>query len=283
MTKQFNLKIGERDWEILGAIDRCPLSVAQLLRLSETFGQPFCDEHNLRRRLRELAAAGLLKRFPYALTSDGRSPNYWKLTQEGYRTLYGNSAAMPKRRYFEAIRPGHHYHTFCLAELLVHLSISASKHDCEILHFARENSLKLEADPFVVYPDAAFVIRSAKGRTFPFVIELDNGTERVRSKQDVESIERKIRGYDAYQARFEARDPDRFLVVFVTTRSEVRLQHILDTAAQVMSQPQRRVFVGASLEHMLQDDPFKAALLSDHRGLRRQMIPLPSVRVNDSS
>ena len=44
--------------------------------------------------------------------------------------------------------------------------------------------------------------------------------------------------------KFDAHDPDRYLVLFITTRSKQRLQYILDVAAEVMTQPQRRVFVG---------------------------------------
>lgn len=273
MTKTFNTKIGERDIELLTAIDRCPLTPAQLCKLSETFESPFNDEGNLRRRLRKLASAELVQCFPYAVAGDGRSPRYYKLTRDGYRLLYGQNALLPKRRYFQAISPGHHHHTNCLAETIVHLSITANKNNCEVIHFSRENSVKLQADPFTLYPDSAFVIRRDDGRTFSFVVELDNGTERVRSKQDVESIERKLRGYDAHQSKYDKFDPDRYLVLFITTRSENRLQYILDLAAEVMSQPQRRVFVGVELSRLLSADPFQVPVFTDHRGLKRQMIP----------
>lgn len=274
MTKTFNTKIGSRDIELLTAIDRCPLTPAQLCRLSETFDSPFNDESNLRRRLRKLASAELVLCFPYAVAGNGRSPRYYKLTRDGYRLLYGQNTTLPKRRYFQAISPGHHHHTDCLAETIVHLCVKAHGNDCEIIHFARENSFKLQADPFTLYPDSAFVVRRSDGRTFSFVIELDNGTERVRSKQDVESIERKLRGYDAHQSRYDKFDPDRYLVLFITTRSENRLQYILDVASEVMSQPQRRVFVGVEVNRLLSVDPFQVSVFTDHRGLKRQLIPM---------
>ena len=275
MTKKINFKIGTRDIALLTAIDRCPMTANQLCRLSETFEQPFSDEGNLRRRLRIFQSGGFVNKFGYAIASDGRTPNYYKLTREGYRLLYGESVAMPKRRYFEAISPGHHHHTNSLAETIVHLCVSAIENDCEVLHFARENSVKLIADPFTLYPDAAFVIRRRDGRTFSFVMEFDNGTERVRSKQDVESIERKLRGYDAHQSKFDAHDPDRYLVLFITTRSQRRLQYILDVAAEIISQPKRTVFVGCELREFLSSDPFHVPLFSDHRGLRRTLLPKP--------
>lgn len=111
MPKQISLKIGDRDIEILTALDRCPLTVAQLRKLSQSFKLPFRDEHNLRRRLRKLAHSGFVNSWPYATASEGKSPSYDKLTRNGYRILHGMDAKLPSRRYFEAIAPGHHHHT----------------------------------------------------------------------------------------------------------------------------------------------------------------------------
>jgi hypothetical protein len=273
MTKRNNTKIGQRDIEILAAIDRCPLTVAQLCELSETFVARLTNAENLRRRLRQLAEAGFIRKFEYSIASRGASPHYFKLTPPGYRLLYGADSALPKRGYFAEIRPGHHHHTNCLAQTIVKLCVSAAHNNCRILHFARENSVRLEAEPFTVYPDCAFVVRSRDGRKFPFVVEFDAGTERVRSKQDVESVERKLRGYDAHQSQFDKFHPDRYLVLFITTRSELRLRYILDVAGQIMRQPQRRVFLGVELNQFLNSDPFQDAIFEDHRGLRRTLVP----------
>lgn len=281
MTKQFNINIGQRDIEILTALDRCPLTPNQLCKLSQTFLRPFHSEHNLRRRLRSLEKWKLVQRFPYAIANNGQSPRYWKLTRNGYRLLYGETAALPKRRYFEAIKPGHHHHTLSLAESIVHICVAAHENGCEVVAFARENSVKLVAEPFTLYPDCSFVIRRGDGRIYSFIVELDNGTERIRSKQDVESIERKLRGYDAHQSKFSAHDPQRYLVLFITTRSEQRLQHILEVAANVMRQPQRRVFVGCDLQSLLSADPFHVPIFEDHRGLRRTIIPTQPIDKTD--
>jgi hypothetical protein len=276
MPKTFNAKIGPRDVEILTAIDRTPLTPAQLCRLSETFESPFRDEHNLRRRLRILTEAGLVRSWPYALVTDGRSPRYYKLNRDGYRLLYGENAALPRRRYFEEISHGHHQHGNFLAEAVVHLSIMAQRQGNMIRHFARENSVKLMAHGFTMFPDCAFQIVSPNGKVYNFVVELDNGTERIRSTQDVESIERKIRGYDAHQSQFAADDADRYLVLFLTTRSPYRLQTILSLADALMQNRQRTVFVGCDLETLLASDPFHIPVLSDHRSLRRTLIPIRS-------
>ncbi|MCA9076553.1 MAG: hypothetical protein KDA93_16130 [Planctomycetaceae bacterium] len=275
MTKRLQTKIGRRDIELLTALDRCPLTTSQLRQLSESFAQPFAEEGNLRRRLRALKQSDLIRSWSYAMANDGRSPHYHKLTREGYRLLYGDDVHLPRRRYFEAISPGHHHHTNCLADVLVHTIITGHRQGIELRHYARENTLKLEADGYVLYPDAAFQLLSADGRSFNFVVEVDNGTERVRSKQDVESIERKLRGYDRHQSQFDALDPARYIVLFVTTRSQARLQHILDLAAMVQSNPQRTVFVGVNLTTYLGcENPYREAVLTDHRGLKRTLIPL---------
>ena len=133
------------------------------------------------------------------------------------------------------------------------MCVTAKQNDCEVLHFARENCVKLVAEPFTAYPDCAFVIRrNSDNKRFPFIVALDNGIERVRSKHDTESIERKLRGYDAHQSSFNAHDPDRHLVILITTRSEIGIRNILHTAGVVMSQPQRRVFVGVELNQFFQ-------------------------------
>ena len=293
MTKTLNAKIGVRDLELLSAIDRHPLTPSQLCRLSQSFAAPFHDEENLRRRLRTLTAAGLVKSWPYAVASAGRSPQYFRLTRSGYRLLYGVDAALPNRRCFEAMHAGHHPHSLYLAELLVHLIVTGHRHGCTIESFARENSVKLEVQApdtdggagsvFTMFPDCAFVVRTSDGRRFPFVVELDNGTERIRSRQDVESVERKLRGYDAHQSQFDKFHPDRYLVLIVSTRSKVRLDHILSLAASVMHQPLRTVFLGADLPALLAGDPYWDSLFVDHRGLKRALVPLRSRTTSDAN
>lgn len=259
------------------ALERCPLTPAQIRRLSDSFRQPFSDEHILRRRLRLIAEAGFIRSWPYAVASDGRSPRYYRLTREGFRLLHGMNTELPSRRQFESLATGHHHHTLSLADFLVQTVVTAHKHETLVQHVAPENSVRLEADGFVLYPDLGFQVVAPDGRSFHFVVEIDNGTERVRTKLDVESIERKLRGYDAHQSRFSANDPDRYLVLLITTRSTIRLQHMLDLAGHVMTNPQRTVFVGCDLASWLAGDPFKDALLVDHRGLKRTLIPSESL------
>lgn len=221
--------------------------------------------------------AGLLNSWQYAIAGEGRSSNYFKLTREGLRTLNGVDFTLPNRRYFEEIRPAHHWHTFCLAEFIVHLSTSARLSGCTVESFARENTVALKSAAGTVYPDAVFLIRRPDGRVFPFCVEIDNSTERVRSKNDVESIERKLRTYDAHNIQFPAHDPQRYIVLFVTTRSQRRLDHILQAANDVTQQPGRTVFTGCTLQSFCDSNPFIAPSLCNHNGLHRTMIPVLKV------
>tara|TARA_R110002049_G_scaffold4601_5_gene32495 strand:+ start:687538 stop:688059 length:522 start_codon:yes stop_codon:yes gene_type:complete len=157
--------------------------------------------------------------------------------------------------------------------MVVHLIVTGHKEGIVVRHFARENSVKLEASGFSQFPDCAFQLVTKTGRAFNFVAELDNGTERIRSTKDVESIERKIRGYDAHQSQFAADDSKRYLVLFVTTRSESRIEHILKVVASVQRNPQRTVFVGCGLHKFLDANPISDSLFRDHRGLHRCMLP----------
>ncbi len=121
MTKKIHIQISQRDIEILTSLCRTPLTPTQLFKLSATFESPFGNPQNLRRRLRDLSAAALVRSFPYAIANGGRSPSYCRLTQKGYRTLYGVDASIPKRRYFEAVSDAHHHHTnytnYCLRKM----------------------------------------------------------------------------------------------------------------------------------------------------------------------
>ena len=268
-----------RDLALFEALDHHAFSTDQLFRLGVTFDEPFTQARLLRRRLQQLREAGLLQSWPLATVGRGGAPHYWKLTRAGYQWLQGDEAALPSRRFFEAIAPGHHHHTRCLGDFLVQTFLAADRRGIAVRHFARENSVTLEAGGFIVVPDCAFQLHTPDGRSFHFCVELDNGTERVRSRLDVESIERKLRGYDAHQSQFAALDSQRYLVLFVTTRSRDRLTHILDLASRVMRNPQRTVFVGVTLdEYLNSDDPCGAALLTDHRGFKRSFITLPTLK-----
>ena len=273
MAKEITIALTQRDFQILQSLDRVPMTSKQLQVASRAYEQPFGNESLVRRRLSKLKNAELVKPFRYSLVSLGRAPNYWKLTPKGYRAVYGDDASHPNRRYFAPVSLGSHFHTNAIASLISHLSAMAAENGHTIDRFCRENSLAIGNAKNRVYPDSAFRIRASDGRSFPFVLELDNGTERVRTKRDVESIERKILAYDADQQKFKRDDPNRYLLLFVTTRSVQRLRHILDACNSLISNPQRTLMLGATLDALLDCDPFHTPIFESNNGLRRTLLP----------
>lgn len=111
-------RLTARDVEILLALDRCPLTVQQLLKLSQTFReQRFASPRSVQDRLQKLRQAGWVRRWPLATTSRGGLPDYCKLTLLGYRLLYGASAKPPTKRYFYEVALAHQHHTHSLSEI----------------------------------------------------------------------------------------------------------------------------------------------------------------------
>lgn len=246
------------------------------LQLRRQFLQPplvlLAKTRLLQRRLQRLAAAGFVRSWPYATT--GGSPHYFKLTRDAFGLLHGPDVPPPGRRHFESIAPGRHLHTRALGDFLVRLFVSAARRRIAVRNFARENALRMEADGFVLLPDCAFELHLPDGRALRYAVELDNGTERVRSDKEADSLERKLRGYDAHQAQFDALDPRRYVALFLTTRSAARLAHIIEAARTVMPNPRRTVFLFADLAAWLaHPDPLIGPCLVDNRGRQRGLLP----------
>lgn len=278
MAKEWTTKLTGRDMEILESLDRFPLTPSQLCKLSRTFGLPFADVHPVRRRLRKLASSGLIKAFPYAVASFGSSPAYYQLTRAGYRLLHGPDHPLPNRRYFDPIGQARHPHTWSLTDLLVHIFVCAKQTGAEIRHFARENSVAIKTGEITLRPDAGLQIL-IDGQAFNFVVELDNGSERVRSRVDVESIERKIRGYDAHTQSLAAYDSSRYVVLFITTRSVERQKHLMAAADALMQNSQRTLFLGGSLEELLlRSDMLRDCCFLTPQFTRTSMIPFTKVK-----
>jgi hypothetical protein len=271
-TKQVTRQITSRDIEILSSLDRCPLTVEQMLKLSQTFDAgPFTSPRSVQDRLQKLCQAGWLRRWRYATTARGASPHYYKLTILGYRILHGENALPIAKRQFSEVGLAHEHHTRSLADFLVHTTLAAHGRGCPLKNFYRENTLRLTVSQDTLYPDCAFELITPRRRQYNFLVELDSGTERVRSDKDAESWERKIRLYDDLQSRSY---PKRFRVLIVTTRSSERLRHILDAAGELVRNRQRSLFYGVYLDHYLREaNAVCEACFLDHRGRRVSLLP----------
>lgn len=251
-----------RDLDILAALDRGPLTAAQLLKNSRAFARPFTTERRVRERLFSLCEAGRLHRRQYAAVGL-RAPNYYTLSPLGYRLLHGEDAIPPTKRIFGEVGIAKQLHTYSLAEFVVHTVVAARSAGIGFTGFHRENALRLEVGKEAILPDAAWQLILPGGAAFTFFLELDAGTERIRSDKESESLERKIRLYDEYQEI----SGTPFRVLVATVRESERLSNILSAAATLVRQPERSLFYGISLpRYLAEPHPLTAPCFRDHRG-----------------
>jgi len=259
-----------RDTEILAALDRSPLTAQQLLKLSQTFQQPFTHERLVRRRLRVLADAGRVRQSWYATAGRGGSPAYYQLTLLGYRLLHGPDAEPPTKRYLADVGVAHQLHTLSLADFIVHTAVAAHRDGIRMANFVRENTFRLTVADEIIWPDCGFQLVTPVGRELNFFVELDNGTERVRSQKETESWERKIRLYDEFQDICSKR----FRLLIVTTRSHDRVDRILSTARSLVRNGRRSLFYGVHLSAFLrEEDAVLTSCFCNHRGDRVPLVP----------
>ena len=240
------------------------MSAVQLLKLSETFAQPFRHERRLRRRLQALCEQGWVHRWVRPSASPGAPPNYYTLSAEGYRYVHGHDEPLPHPRRFGPMAFSRIEHTEALSDFIVHAVVSAHRSRLLVGAFWRENEneLKLSSTGESLYPDATFELVVPGGRVFLFYVEVDNGSERVRSVKEVDSFARKARFYERLRDSGE-----RFRVLVTTTGGIERLQHMLDTAKVVAANPNRPLVYGATLaEYLAHPDPMLGTCFRDHHG-----------------
>lgn len=261
-----------RDYDLLAALDRCPFTARQLVKLSATFAYPFTSERKARQRLQVLCGSGRVRRARYlAIAGRGAgAPSYYFLSPQGHRILHGPDAVPPCKRAFHPVGIAHQQHSHSLAEFIAHAAVCARQASLGVSGFCRENSVCLQVGEETLYPDCAFQMFTPAGGELSFFVEIDNSSERIRSEKSLDSWQRKIRLYDAYQDRW----PKRFRVLVVTTRSHARLQHILDTVSEMTRNAQRSLFYGIHLADFLaQPDALRACCFRDHNGRATALIP----------
>lgn len=267
-----------RDVELLTALDRCPLTAAQLVKYSQTLPLSFRSERLLRRRMTKLEHNGLVRRATYtALAGRGGTPNYYLLTPLGHRILHGPNASPPAKRFGHPLSPINHRHTWALAEVIVHLAVAARRCGAVMSGFCRENTVRFTDGEQAIYPDCGFQLVPPRGERFSYFVEIDQSTERLQTDKDVDSWERKIRVYEAVRDS----TPTRFRVL-ITTRSAERLTHILELARRLASNPSRCLFYGAVFSELLTTDcALTEPVFRDH--LARPTTLFPPTRAAVSS
>ena len=186
-----------RDQQLHEALALTPLDTHQLLKLSETFYQPFTSARKLRERMQQHTAAGWVHTFTYATNSPGML-NYYKLSAAGYRLLYGPDAVLPKRAAFNEVSLGLQRHTRHLADVIVHTNLHAARLGLRIFDQRGENELPLSVRDRTQKPDYSFRLQT-RDDTFTFYDEIDEATEPITSTRQRETLEAKIRFHEDYQ------------------------------------------------------------------------------------
>lgn len=267
-TLSSNLLLTARDLEILTALDRCPLTAEQLLRLSQAFAAPFTAERRVRERLQQLVAAGRVRRWHYATAGRG-ALGYYTLSRLGHQLVRADEAAPAAKRAFGPVGIARQFHTLRLADFIVHTAVCAHRAGLKLAGFYRENACRLTVGSESLYPDCAFQLLTPSGFPLSFFAEVDNSSEAVRSDKDRDSWERKLRLYHAFQNA----TPVRFRVLVLATRSSQRVGHVLDAARTILSNPQRGLVYGAFLDDFLaRPDALTSPCFRDHLGRRRALV-----------
>lgn len=264
-------QITPRDLELLAALDYAPLTARQLQKLSETWATPFGSVRLVRERLQRLAAAKLVTSHPYSIMQPGQPELYAVLTRRGFQLVHGPDVEPTTKGCFSPVALARQPHQRALSDFIVHTAWGAWQSEIRLLSFYRENTIRLDAGGQSVYPDSSFVL-SRGNESFRFYVEIDNGSERVQSQRDADSIERKIRTYEAYQ---DLVPTSRFRVVFVSARdSAPRLQHILGLAGRIARDSNRTLFYGITQTRFL-TSPYAVTspIFWDPRGRTQSLIP----------
>lgn len=264
-------QITPRDRELLASLALAPFTARQLRKLSQTWSEGFSSARLVRERLQRLTAAKLVNPHRYAILRPGQPENYYVLSREGYELVHGPDSEPSTKGVLSPVALGRQPHQQALSDFIVHTAWGAHESGLGLAGLYRENTIRLDAAGKSVLPDCSFLLTRGREQ-FRFFVEIDNGTERVRSQKDCESIERKIRTYDAFQ---DLRPDHRFRVIFVSAQnSRDRLLNILETAAKVIRDPNRTLFYGITLANYLTTHlPVTSPRFLDHRGQRQPLIP----------
>lgn len=268
-SRQFRL-LGARDHEILAALDLTPMTARQLVRLSSTWPKPYRRARTIRERLQHLAEVGLVRTYRYATLHPGQPENYYVLSRAGLQFLDGpDEVPRSKARVGEVSIP-RQVHTRALADFLVHTMVAAHNSAIQIAHICPENSLPLTAGSETVYPDLAFSLITAEGLSLRYYVEIDCGTERLRSRLSSRTWQRKARVYDRV-----ADAGNRFRVLVVTVRAgHERLRHIIATAAAEQRNRQRTLLYGITLDdYLASESAVTDGVFQDHHGRPQALVP----------
>lgn len=263
-----------------------------LKRLSKSEGdnEPFVIQ-------REYSTPGL-RRLPY-----------YQLTEAGFARLFPDQKVPKKlsihratgevksRRsmFFKPIARNLELHQQAVADLAVHIMRQAEREEFAVSQCHSRNRVRLEIPgrnamqspvrkyvrtqpetdeplPIRIFPDLQFSITTPADRSHVFFAEVDGGTERQLSEDDVKSITSLIRKYEFHRDLIEANY--RVLLLTYKPNSLHRLRNMIATAREVMRDPARPLFLFATLEWFLAENgALTRPRVFDHFGQRVACIP----------
>jgi hypothetical protein len=256
-----------RDQQIHEALALTPLDTQQLLRMSETFDQPFINDRTLRERMHEHTEAGWVQRFTYATTQSGKL-NYYKLTPTGYRLLNGPNTPMPKPSAFREVSPALQRHTRHLADIIVQTNVHARRLGMTIVEQHGENQLPLTLGDRMQKPDYSFRLATRDG-PLTFYDELDEGSEPITSTRQRESLEARIRFHEDFQNA----TGERYRVRVFFAKASVRMVQFLALARKYAAK-QRIIFLAVILDDYLKHgSPLTSPMFLDHFNRLQTVVP----------
>jgi hypothetical protein len=272
MASRSSIIYTARDQQIHEALALTPLDTQQLLRLSQTFDQPFTSDRKLRERMQEHTAAGWLHTFTYATPTAGQL-NYYRLSQDGFRLLHGPGGPLPKRSAFREVSPALQRHTRHLADVIVQTNVHAHRLGIQILSQLGENKLPLTLGDRTQKPDYSFRLVT-RDDVFTFYDEMDESTEPIMSTKQRESLEAKIRFHEDYQNA----TGERYRVRVFFAKVSARMAQFVNLARK-HSTRQRVIFYVAFLEDYLKHgSSFTSPMFLDHYSRLQSLVPASASR-----
>jgi len=183
--------------------------------------------------------AGFVRSWPIAVPGGGLISIY-RLTLEGHRTAFPESAEAPPRSSLNEIAPSRVRHTLSTADAIVHTLAACHERGVKVQRAVGDGRLTLEVGEYWQQPDFHFQLGYA-GKTFNLLFEIDNATEPLDSRRE-QSIRTKILGYQSYQDwvtrswNESGRNGPRlgFRVIFLTLGTERANQSLIISACWIV-------------------------------------------------
>lgn len=266
--------LADRHFDLLGALAWGPLSTRQLVKLSQSWPEPFPNDRQLRSQMQRLARERLVVARPFAMLTSGNPENYYQLTPSGFRLLFGD-VPRSSASLFKPLPLARQAHQRALMDFLAHTAVAAHRAGAELVDLHPENSLVLSTGLESIRPDATFALVAA-GRRYQYYLEIDNATAALAAARPRDSIGQKLRVYEAVQ---DQQPDERFRVLIVSVRpTHQRLANIRRLAATLARNPLRTLCLTCALDDFLvSPDALASELWLDHRDRRLSLLPLAPV------